>query len=280
MILVAGATGTIGRELVLELKSRRAPVRALTRDPERARLRIGPVDFAVGSVARPETVARALEGARAAFLLSPDDPDALSWETAFVRAARAAGVERLVLVSELGAALDAPFAAGRRRAEAEEELARSGPKFAILRPALLYQNLFAASLTGGTLAAPLGTARFALVDARDVAAAAAAALLDGAGEGAATVLTGPAALSGAEIAAVLSEALGRRISYRDLPPELARRALLEAGLPAWRADALLERAAFLRSGRADLGGDGVRALSGREPIPLARFARDYAARLA
>lgn len=74
MILIAGATGTVGRSLVLELKERRAPLRALTRNPEKARNCLGAVECAVGDLSSPETVAKALNGVEAAFLLSPLDP--------------------------------------------------------------------------------------------------------------------------------------------------------------------------------------------------------------
>jgi uncharacterized protein YbjT (DUF2867 family) len=283
MILIAGATGTVGRHLVLELKTRRAPLRVLTRDPEKARNLLGPVDCAVGDVSRPETVAKALAGIEAAFLLSPLDPSLPAWEAGFARAAKKAGVKRLVKLSALGADPRSPAAIARWHGEAEEEVRRAGVPFTLLRPAAFYQNLLASadSIRRGTLPAPMGTARVAMVDARDVGAVAAAALSGPpAFEGATLTLTGPAPLSYAEAASALSRVLGRPVTYANVAPDAARRGMLAAGMPAWRIDAILGLAEQFRAGRADLAADGVLRATGREPIPLERFARDHAAAFA
>src|ERR1700722_2649288 len=216
MILIAGATGAVGRHLVLELKTRRAPFRVLTRDPDKARALLGPVDCAVGDVSRPETVAKALAGVEAAFLLSPLDPSLPAWEAGFARAAKKAGVKRLVKLSALGADPRSPAAVARWHGEAEEEVARAGVPFTILRPAAFYQNLLgsADSIRRGTLPASMGTARVAMVDARDVGAAAAAALAGSTSfEGMTLTLTGPAPLTYADAASILTRVLGRPISY-------------------------------------------------------------------
>jgi uncharacterized protein YbjT (DUF2867 family) len=279
MILIAGATGTIGRHLVLELKMRRAAFRVLTRNPERARTLLGPVDCAVGDLSRPETIVKALAGADAAFLLSPLDPSLPAWETGFARAAKKAGVKRLVKLSALGADPRSPAAIPHWHGEAEEEVMRAGVPFTILRPAAFYQNLFgsADSIRRGTLAAPMGTARVAMVDARDVGAAAAAALIEPSTfAGATLTLTGPEAMSYAEAASVLSRVIGRRVSYTDIAPDDARRGMSAAGMSAWMIDAVLGLAEQIRAGRADLTSDGVLRTAGREPVSLERFARDFA----
>src|SRR3569832_181960 len=132
MILVPGATGTVGRPLVLELKVRRAAFRVLTRDPRKARNLLGDVDCAVGDLSRPETVAKALAGVEAAFLLSPLDPALPAWEAGFARAARKAGVKRLVKLSALGADPRSPFTIAHWHGEAEEEVRRAGVPFVLL----------------------------------------------------------------------------------------------------------------------------------------------------
>jgi uncharacterized protein YbjT (DUF2867 family) len=285
MILIAGATGTVGRPLILELKERRAAFRVLTRDTARARNYLGDVECAVGDVSRPETVAKALVGVEAAFLLSPLDPSLPAWEAGFARAAKKAGVKRLVKLSALGADPRSPAAIARWHGEAEEEVKRAGVPFAILRPAAFYQNFLgnADSIRRGALAAPMGAARVAMVDARDVGVAAAAALVALAPspfEGATLTLTGPAPASYAEAAAAFSKVLGRPVAYADTAPDDARRGMLAAGMPAWLIDAILGLADGFRSGRADLTADGVLRATGREPIPLERFIRDHAAAFA
>jgi uncharacterized protein YbjT (DUF2867 family) len=283
VILITGATGTIGRQLVLELKTRRAPMRVLTRNPERARNFLGDVECAVGDLSRPETVAKALVGIESAFLLSPLDPSLPAWETGFARAAKKAGVRRLVKLSALGADPRSPAAIARWHGEAEAEVARAGVPFTVLRPAAFYQNFLrsADSIRRGTLAAPMGGAPIAMVDARDVGAAAAALLTAPSFEGAATLtLTGPAPLTYADAASALSRGLGRPVAYTDTAPDDARRGMLAAGMPAWLIDALLGLAEQCRAGRADVRSDDVRRATGREPLALDRFARDHAAAFA
>lgn len=279
MILVTGATGTVGRPLILELKERRAAFRILTRDPNKALNCLGDVECAVGDVSRPETVTKALAGVEAAFLLSPLDPELPSWEAGFARAARKAGVKRLVKLSALGADPRSPAAIAHWHGEAEEEVKRAGVPFVLLRPAAFYQNLLseAASIRRGVLRAPMGSARLAMVDARDVGVAAAAALASPALEGETLTLTGPAPLSYAEAAATLAKVLGRPVAYTDVPADLAQKGMAGAGMPPWLADALGGLTESFRDGKADLAADGVQRACGREPISFERFARDHAA---
>jgi uncharacterized protein YbjT (DUF2867 family) len=278
MILLTGATGTVGRELALDMKTARIPFRVLTRDPARAHALLGDAEFAVGDLSRPETFPAALSGVSAAFILSPLDPALASWEAGFARAAKKAGVKRLVKMSALGADPRSAVTLARWHGNAEEEILRVGLPCVILRPAAFYQNLLmnADSIRRGALAAPMGSARIAMVDARDVASAAAAALTSGALDGSAPILTGPAPLTYAEIAAVLTRVLRRPISYVDVAPDVARRGMLEAGMPAWLVEAVLGLAEEFRAGRADLATDDVRRATGRAPIPFERFADDRA----
>jgi len=278
MILVTGATGTVGRHLVLELKTARLPFRVLTRDPARAHALLGPAEFSVGDLSRPETFPAALSGVDAAFILSPLDPGLAAWEAGFARAAKTAGVKRLVKLSALGADPRSAAAIPRWHGDAEEEVRRAGVPCAILRPAAFYQNLLhsADSIRRGTLAAPLGDARVAMIDARDVAAAAAAALAGAAHDGETLTLTGPAASTYAEIAAALTKVLRRPIAYAAVAPEDARRGMLEAGMPAWRVEALLGLFEQFRAGRAEAVTGDVRRATGRDPLPLDRFIDDHA----
>ncbi len=282
MILVTGATGTVGRQLILELKTRQAPFRVFARDPAKARALLGPVDAVAGDLARPETFGAALRGAEAAFLLSPMEPRLVAWETGLARAAAKAGVKRLVKLSALGADPRSPAAILRWHGQAEEEVRRAGAPFTFLRPGALYQNLLghADSIRRGTLALPMGDARVAMVDARDVAACAAAALCGPARAGQTLTLTGPTALSYREVAAIFARVLGRPVSYAAAAPDDARRALDSSGTPPWMTDALLSLAERLRAGDSDVAADDVRAASGREPISLETFALDHRAAFA
>lgn len=278
MILLTGATGTIGRPLAVELKARGARLRVLTRDPERARNVLGPAEFVVGAVSSPESVAKALADVEAALLLLPLDPAMAGWAAEFARAAKTAGVRRIVQISAHGADVRSREPVARWHGDCEEMAARAGVPATVLRPAALYQNFLAhaEAMRRGTLSAPMGAAKIAMVDARDVAAAGAEALTSPGLAGRTLTLTGPASLSYADAADAFSRELGRPVRYRDVPPKEAERAMLDAGTPAWRMDALLTLAERFRSGRADELSDGVRTATGRGPTPFERFARDYA----
>jgi len=105
---------------------------------------------------------------------------------------------------------------------------------------------------------------------------AAAALTEPGHEGRIYDLTGPEALTHAEMAAHLSYAVGRRITFIDVPPEAMQTALLDVGLPLWQAEGLIEDYAHYRRGEASAIASGVRNASGTPPRPFATFARDYA----
>ena len=93
-------------------------------------------------------------------------------------------------------------------------------------------------------------------------------------------LTGPDALTFAEMAQRLSQAVGRPITYVDVPPEAMRAALVDLGFPAWQADGLLEEFAMYRRGEATGVEPGVREAFGPSPRAFDDFARDYAPRFA
>ena len=275
MILVSGATGTVGRRLIMELRIRKTPFRVLTRDPVKARALLGEVDAVVGDFFDERALKRALADVDAAFLLSPVDPDIPKWEACFARAAKKAGVKRLVKLSALGADAQSHVTLMRWHGEAEVEVRRSGVPFVILRPTAFFQSLerHAANIRRGVLAAPMGEARVAMVNADDVAAVAAAALTRDSFDGETLTLSGPASITYAQIAASLSSVLTRPVSYAAVKPEDAKLAMLEAGMPAWLVEALLGIAALLRSGRGDMVTEGVRLATGRDASGLDEYLR-------
>jgi uncharacterized protein YbjT (DUF2867 family) len=141
-------------------------------------------------------------------------------------------------------------------------------------------NLFASVDTirgSGTIVAPAGDAKIAMTDPRDIAAAAACALVDGDHDGRSYVLTGPRAVTYAEVAADLSTVLGREITFVDVPDDAARAGMLASGAPDWFADSLVVLYGLLRDGIAAHPADGVRTLTGREPRTFAEFAHDHRA---
>jgi uncharacterized protein YbjT (DUF2867 family) len=159
------------------------------------------------------------------------------------------------------------------------QLARSGLGHVLIRPQWFNQN-FLTYCPGGVLRLPAGEARLPFVDIRDIAAVTIKALTEPGHDGKAYVLTGPEALSHAEVAAILSEATGKRFVYENIPPETYRRMLIAEGASEFRADLvvnLFDR--MRRRGTAPISDDIARVL-GRPAIDFRRFARDYAGEIA
>ncbi|HKG14469.1 MAG TPA: SDR family oxidoreductase [Pyrinomonadaceae bacterium] len=282
MILITGATGTTGREVVGELQRLGASgVRAVVRDPARASfVRDAGFETVEGDFDRPETLDAALEGVGRALLLTPPSPHTYAYQRDFIEAAKRAGVRRIVKLSALGADASAPEGFGRWHGQAEEFLKASGLGWTILRPNFFMQNLLGQAqtiATQGALYQPGGDARASLIDARDIASVAARALTDEGHEGKTYTLTGPEALSYAEAAAKISDATGKHVRYVSLTPEQFREGALAQGLPEWLVSALELLNELFASGDAAEVTDDVRGVGGKEPKTFDEFARDHAA---
>ncbi|HEX8502365.1 MAG TPA: SDR family oxidoreductase [Pyrinomonadaceae bacterium] len=282
MILITGATGTTGREVLKELRQAGAAgVRALVRDPARAPF-VGEAGFEAigGDFDRPETLGAALEGVERALLLTPPSPQTFEHNRLFVEAAARAGVRHVVKLSAFGADAEAPEGFARWHGQSEELLKSSGLAWTMLRPNFFMQNLLGQAgqiSSAGKIFQPVGDSRASFVDVRDIAAVAARALTEGGHEGQTYTLTGPEALSYADVAARLSEAGGRNISYVPVTPEQFRAGALAAGLPEWLVSALERLNETFASGRAaEVTGD-VERVARREPTTFRQFARDHAA---
>jgi uncharacterized protein YbjT (DUF2867 family) len=281
MILVTGATGANGRELTKLLASRGVPVRAMTRSRGKAEAIAGlaGVEVAVGDFDDAASLDRALRGVEKAFLLTDSTERAEARQRAFVDAARRAGVGHVVKLSQFAADEASPVRFLRYHAAVERAIVESGIAYTFLRPNLFMQGLLAFRgpiASQGKFFAAAGDAKVSVVDVRDNAAAAAAALTGPGHEGRTYDLTGPEALTHAQMAATLSGALGRPVAFADVPPEAMRDALLDAGMALWQADGLVEDYAHYRRGEASAVAPGVRDATGEPPRAFSAFARDYA----
>jgi uncharacterized protein YbjT (DUF2867 family) len=281
MILVTGATGTIGSELVRLLVDAGEPVRALVRDPARAASVVPDrVQLFRGDLADSASIHEAVLGASKLFLLGPPDERVVAFEANVIDAARrACCVEHVVKLSAIHAdpASPARFCAWHGRSE--QHVAASGMPFTFLRPNFFMQNtlgLAAGIREHGTIYQPSGGARASYVDTRDVARAAATALTRRGHEGQAYTLTGPEAISYADIARVLSGVAGKPVKYVDVPRDTAKPALLSTGMPEWLAEGVLELMDLMRAGKMDVVTDDVERVTGTKPRTYEQFARDHA----
>ena len=282
MILVTGATGLNGGELVRLLSARGAQVRALVRDPARgaALSSLPNVEIVQGDMARPETLAASLRGVDRAMLISSSDPAMLEVQSNFIDAAEQAGVKHVVKLSGIMPDTDSPFRFARMHGQIEKKLERSGMAFTHLRAGEFMPAYFRqvpAIVARGAFFLPMEEARIASIDVGDIAEVAAKALTEPGHEGKIYPLTGPEALSMAEVAEILSTATGRPIRYVNVAPEEARRAQLAAGVPQYTADALAELFAERRKGKESQVSPVIEGLIGRRARSFSEFAARNAA---
>jgi uncharacterized protein YbjT (DUF2867 family) len=281
VILVTGATGNNGTEIVRRLATADVQVRAMVRDRERAgAIALSHVEVVEADFDRPATLLGALAGVERAFLLTNSSERAQSQQIAFIDAARQSGVAHIVKLSQFGADEHSPVRFLRYHAAVEAALQASGIAYTLLRPNLFMQGLlnFRSTIaTQNAFYAAAGEAKVSVIDLRDIADVAVAALTEAGHEGKLYELTGPQTLTHAQMAEGLSEALGRQVAFVDIPPEAMRDALLGVGFPVWQADGLLEDYAHYRRGEAAAVTSGVRDAIGKAPRSFEEFARDYAA---
>lgn len=269
MILVTGATGSIGRPLVRLLQEQGAAPKAFVRDEAKGRA-LG-CDLAIGDFDDPESVAAALDGVRRLFLngagAEPADGQQpmIRQQKTVIDAARKAGVERVVKVSVWHAHEGGRLAEGAHW-EIEEYLKASGLSWSILQPSGFMQNFLtgAGSFTaGGNLIGSYGDAPVSYIDCEDIAACAAALLTGRHRDGETFVLTGPQALTQAQLAERLSAALGRTVRYENLPPRELAAALTSQGLPPGFADDVAVLSAGVANGSMATTTSAVEDLTGR-----------------
>jgi uncharacterized protein YbjT (DUF2867 family) len=279
MIVVAGATGGFGSEVARLLHERGVPLRAMARSAERAgRLRALGVEVAVADLAEPASVRRALGGATHAFLTTRENEHMASLERSFLALAREAGVEHLVRISAVGADAGSARLLERWHGELEREIEASGMSYCHVRSHYCSNNLVHLGPVvtwSHTLYLPFAEARVAVTDHRDVAAVAVEALLDERHRGCSHLVTGPEALTGAEIAERLGGALGRNVAYGPIDLEGARRLLAQVFSP-WAASARLEIYEHFRNGGGAVVTDTVERLTGRAARRIEEFVRDHA----
>jgi uncharacterized protein YbjT (DUF2867 family) len=182
----------------------------------------------------------------------------------FAELAAAAGVGRLVKLSQFAADETSPVRFLRYHAAVERRIRELGIAFTFLRPNLYFQGLLAFQpmiASEGHFIAPIGDARVSAVDVRDIAAVAATALIEEGHEGKTYTITGPAAVTHTEMAGALSKAIGRSVTFMDVPSEAFASALKAAGLPPWQVDGLVEDYAHYARGEAQATSPHVRERS-------------------
>jgi uncharacterized protein YbjT (DUF2867 family) len=271
-ILVIGSSGTVGTELSARLSDAGHDVlKATSRAPSQP----GQVHL---NLLTGDGLDAAFDGVERAFLLAPpghtNQDDLL---IPVIDAALAHDLSKVVLMSAMGA--DADDSAPLRRVELH--LQASGLGYNVIRPNWFMQNFNTFWIQGildhDTIFLPVGTAKGSFIDARDIAAVA-AALLDGDRPDLANRafdLTGSLALDHDQVAAILSRETGRSMRYQDIPPQDMLAGLLGAGLPKPYAEFLIMILGFFKAGYSERTTDAVQTITGRAPLSLEQYAKDY-----
>jgi uncharacterized protein YbjT (DUF2867 family) len=283
-ILLTGATGKTGGATARALAADagvKGRVRALVRNAEKAApLAAAGIELVVGDVADPETLRRALVGVERALLVMPNRERQLDLEKQFVDLAKAAGVRHVVKMSSAEAVPGVKAAIPKIHVASEDYIKASGLAWTMLKPNFYMQNLLASArgIAGqGVLALPCGNGKTAMADTRDVGAVAAKVLTGDGHAGKSYELTGPELLTFADVAARLSEILGKPVRYVD-QPMAEYHAILSRVLPdRWHADAVCELFGDIAHGGLDHTSDTVARILGRPPTSLSQFIRDHLA---
>jgi uncharacterized protein YbjT (DUF2867 family) len=278
MILVTGATGTVGREVVAQLVAAGESVRAMTRDPGRASFDPG-VSVVAGDFGDPGTLEKAALGADRVFALSTG-PELGVHDANLAGAAKKAGVRHVVKLSVLGAGGEARSVIADWHDAGEKAIRESGLAFTFVRPGMFMSNALNWARTAksqGKVFSNYRDGKVPPVHPRDIAAVAVKALTSSGHEGKSYPLTGGEALSMHEQIAILSEIVGRPIEFVPISDEAARDGMLKAGMPPLLVEALVTMAGSVRSGRASEVLPTVEQVLGRKPLTWADWVRENAA---
>jgi uncharacterized protein YbjT (DUF2867 family) len=281
-ILVTGATGTVGSEVVKQLSAKGADVRACCHTLSKADKIKGPgVEIVEFDYTKPETVGAAFKGVEKLFLLTtPLVGNMVETTALLVEEAKKAGVKHIVELSVLGADTESKVLPMKWHRQAEMTVEESGIPYTFVRPSGFMQNF--SNFNAQTIKAQnaiytaTGEGKIGFVDARDIAAVAVEALTVDGHEGKTYTVTGPEAISYNQAAETLSEVLGREISHVDISEEDARKGFVEAGYPDWVGDAVIEDARITREGRLSTVEPTVEDVTGKKPRSFEQFATDYA----
>lgn len=275
MILVAGATGNIGTELIPLLRESGQSIRVLVRDERKVAHLDACVERAVGDLDKPETLLRAVKGVERIFLITFETRQDVN----LLEAAKKAGVQHIVKLSTLEAT-EHKIKVGKWHYEREELIRASGLDWTFLRPGMFMSNSiqwWADSIKGqGSVFFPGGKkGKVAPVDPRDVARVAALALAQPGHNGQAYELTGSELFTIGEMVQVISGVLGKPIQYVDIPPIAAKLFMLKSGMDRALVSALMEMLASLRRNEGAIVTDTVQRVTGQPPRTFEAWCREH-----
>jgi len=277
-ILVTGATGTVGTEVVKQLVATGVAVRAAVRSIEKAEetFQNPLIEFVEFDFEDPATLDAAFIGIEKLFLITPFTDDQMDTETMLVGAAKKHGIAHIVKLSAAGSEESPGIKLTRWHREAERKIEASGISYTFLRCVPFMQNFINYfPPEDDKIQMPLGNGTVSFIDVGDIARVALQVLTKQGHGGKIYTLTGPKALSIGEVAQTLSRISGRTISYVDLPEKEQQRAMVEMGMPEWMADTMMELHQFCKTGHSAAVTTTILELTGQKPTTFADFAEKH-----
>jgi uncharacterized protein YbjT (DUF2867 family) len=274
MILITGASGSVGKAVLQEAIRKGSKVRAMYRSKEEAAKAPSGCEPVLADYADKESLSKTLKGVRSVYVVCSPIPQLVELESNMLDACKKAGVDHVVLNSALGAG-DYPKSFPSWHRKVEDKLKGLGLSFTILRPNGFLQNIVAfnaASIRAqGAFYAAMGDAKVSYLDVGDIAIVAVKTLQGGAHAGKTYELNGPEAISNRELAKRISRVSGRTVNYVDIPESAQRDAMLGAGMPDWQVTALLELQQYYQQGGGAKTDGLLQSLIERAPVSLDQY---------
>ncbi len=274
MILITGASGSVGKAVLQEASRKESKVRAMYRSKEEAAKAPSGSEAVLADYANKQSLRDALDGVTSVYVVCSPIPQLVELESNVLDVCKESGVKHVVLSSAMGAGdYGKSFPSWHRKVE--DKLKGTGMSYTILRPNGFLQNIVvynAPSIRAqGTFYAAMGDAKVSYLDVGDIAVVAVKALTGGAHAGKTYELNGPEAISNQELARRISKVTGRTVNYVDIPESAQREAMLGMGMPAWQVTALLELQQYYKQGGAAKTDGLLQALIERDPVTLDQY---------
>jgi len=274
MILITGASGSVGKAVLQEASRKESRVRAMYRSKEEAAKAPSGCAAMLADYSDKQSLGKALNGVTSVFVVCSPIPQLVELESNVLDVCEESGVRHVVLNSALGAG-DYPKSFPGWHRKVEDKLKATGMSYTILRPNGFLMNIVAYNAPSiraqGAFYAAMGDAKVSYLDVSDIAVVAVKALQGGAHSGKTYELNGPEAISNRELAKRISKVAGRTVNYVDIPESAQRESMLGLGMPEWQVTALLELQQYYKQGGGAKTDGLLKALIGREPVTLDQY---------
>jgi uncharacterized protein YbjT (DUF2867 family) len=293
-ILVTGATGTVGSEVVKHLAvlssstdyNIKAAIHSKNKSGQLRQFENKGVEIIDLDFAKQETVEQSLNNVDKIFLQTLPVPNVAEISSNLMEEAKKNDVKYVVKLSAMGAGSEPKSTILRLHGEEEKVIRDSGIPYTFLRPPAFMQNFvtqFGHTIrTQNAFYVPARDAKMSFIDARDISTAATAILTNNNHEttqhhkNKTYDITGQDALSYEQVAEILSSEIGRKISYVDISEDDTRKGMKQIGVDNWSIDIMIELFRIIRAGYGSETTNGVEHITGRKPISFTQFASDYA----